>query len=144
VTQAETAHEEQVREASRATLALRALEQRQSTGSDILGCVAGLAEATKAMRILVVSDLADTRLTESDGSPRNFAPSLSKAEVTIIQACPSGSPAGCAKALQSFESGLERMHLPKGTVTVVRSDQAEDAVTAWAGALRAASLATHE
>jgi hypothetical protein len=143
VTQARTAQAEQVREANRATAALRALERRKSTGSDILGCVAGLAEATKAPRILVVSDLADTRLTETDGSPRNFPPFLRNAEVTIIQACPTGSPAGCAKARRSFERGLERMGLPTQALTVVRSEQTEDAVKAWVGALREASLAPH-
>ena len=140
---ARAAHDEQVMQADRAAAALGALESRRSKGSDILGCVAALGESASPQEILVVSDLADTRLTEPDGSDRTFEASLAHTNLTIVQSCPSGSPKRCTEALRAFESGLQRMGLTQ-PITLARSEETSDQVSTWIGDLRRTSMVVPE
>lgn len=122
---------------------LQVLGKQRSHGSDVLGCVAAVAESSGAVDqdILVVSDLADTRLTEPNGAARRFPGKyLRSARVTIIQACPSGSPQKCSTLLAQFRQGLQRMGLPASAVTVSRSETAADTVDGWLSDLRQESL----
>ena len=122
---------------------LQVLGKQRSHGSDVLGCVAALAESsgTVDQDILVVSDLADTRLTEPNGATRRFPGKyLRSTRVTIIQACPSGSPQKCSTLLAQFRQGLQRMGLPASAVTVSRSETAADTVDGWLSDLRQESL----
>jgi hypothetical protein len=110
------------------------LERRNSDGSDITGCLSALVEMESGMgpvKALVVSDLKDTKLTDSDGSKRKFLSRLDNVDVTIVQTCPSGSPEDCARALENFLDRLTPLGLERKRVHVVRAEDVSEAVDQW-------------
>lgn len=140
VTEAERARQDQEAAAHAAADQLSDLSHRRSTGSDVLGCVAAVAESAHPQDILIVSDLADTRLTEDDGTPRKFPTSLQSTNITIVHVCPSGSPQRCSAAATTFATGLRNMGLPDGNLNIVRAERTEDQVHSWISDLHAQSL----
>ncbi|MBK7623709.1 MAG: hypothetical protein IPJ14_13860 [Kineosporiaceae bacterium] len=106
---------------------------QRSNGSDVLGCMAavlGTMPETGDRSVLVVSDLADVVPVNRSGGPAKEA-ALAGVQVHVVQACPSGDPAGCAKAFDRFAAQVSLMGLRREDVHTSPADLLDQTVGSW-------------
>jgi hypothetical protein len=112
------------RKAAQAVTALP-LDDSPQSRSAISACVSGLlltVPKTGPRSFLIASDLQENEAPQLSGS-------FNGSSLVIIQACDSGSASYCDGNLAHFESEMKQLHV--GTMTVVRPEDAGQAITQW-------------
>jgi hypothetical protein len=107
------------------TIASLPLDQNPDVYSAISACISGLlgtVPSTGRQSYLIASDLEENEAPQLAGSFRG-------APLLVIQACDSGNLSGCQQRLSTFEREMRQLDV--GPVTVVRPENASQAIAQW-------------
>lgn len=115
------------------TLAGLPLDDNQQAMSAISACVSGLLTTVPhagSQRFLLASDLQENETAQLTGS-------FHGAPLLIIQACDSGDVSYCGGLLSRFKGEMRRLDV--GPITVVRPENAQQAIYQWVHGLEVTS-----